>query len=113
MNKLIVSRLWQVTDRGNMVLENEHIRVSYNPVTGAITANPVVNMAQAIAGSFNGESEPQEETALLDRDSGIWRILLGDFRVPYQEAYPDWDKCLAVYEKYKGEYRSRWSTDEL
>jgi hypothetical protein len=94
----------------NMVLENEHFRVSYNPVAGAALGSSMGAFAQAVGGTLNGEIQPQEETALYD--GSTWRILLGDFRDEYQKAWPDWNECLAVYESHKAQHRSKWSTDD-
>lgn len=109
-----LSRLWtRMEDGNNMILKNEKFTISYNPVAGALPddADIIQAFAQHLGGLVNGEAEPQEETALTRGES--WYILLGDFRLEYQEAWPDWDKCLAVYKKHKAKYRSGWSTDSV
>ena len=56
------------------------------------------------------------ETALYLGDKkgprGTYLILSGDFRAAYEEAFPDKDACVAVYEKHKAEHRSVWSEDD-
>lgn len=105
--------LWRRTDGNNIILENDEFRISYNPIAGALSdSNPMASLAQALGGIFNGENEPQEETALYHYESDVWRILRGDFRTEYEQAWPDWDKCLAVYEKNRDKYRSGWSSDD-
>src|SRR5688572_16805570 len=76
----------RIPDGNNMILENDKFRISYNPIAGADNFNPAERFAQLMGGMFNGEGEPQEETALYDGD--VWRILLGDFRKEYEKAWP-------------------------
>jgi hypothetical protein len=103
------SIVWLKMPRGNLILENESIRISYNRTAGD-TNDLLVSMIQRIGGANGDESNPQEETAFYDIKKDIWRILKGDFRDEYEVAFPDYNKCLAVYEKHIDQ-RSGWSTD--
>ena len=94
------------TAGNNVILMNEKVKVSYNPDTGAGMLGGVSQAIGGITGNKEGE-----ETALIGKD-GLWRILEGDFRKEYEKVYPNWKKCLAVYNKHKEESRSGWSTDE-
>lgn len=99
----------RIAGSNNMILSNDDFRISYNPVAGAKKADDLGAVAQLIGGLINGEGDPQEETALYDNKT--WRILKGDFRKEYENVFPNWDKCLAVYDRHKAKYRSEWSTD--
>jgi len=57
------------------------------------------------------EADDQQAETML-RVQGLWLGLNGDFRREYEEAFPDPYKCLAVYDKYKADARSSWSTDD-
>lgn len=94
----------------NELLQADGWYVSYNKTAGASKEDALGDLAQLIGGIFTGEGEPQEETALYDGKK--WRILKGDYRKEYEQAFPDWDECLKVYHKHIAN-RSEWSTDQL
>lgn len=91
------------SQEANEILKGKDFYISYNPRT----ANSAIgNLCGLIAGIPNG----LEETALYGPDK-VWRILNGDFRVEYLEAFPKgYAACLKVYEK-NIQHRSGWSTD--
>lgn len=94
---------WKATGRGNQVLSTNGLLVSYNPDTadGRSFLTKIMNfLGENVCGG--------EETAL--RMNGVWYILTGDFRKEYEKAFPDAEKCLAVYKK-NIKYRNNWSTD--
>jgi hypothetical protein len=101
-----MNKKWEETGMGNVVLEDDKVKISYNPNTGTGLASGLSLMIGEIVGEKQGE-----ETALFGED-GLWRILEGDFRKEYEEVFPDWKRCLLVYLKNKKDHRSGWSTDE-
>lgn len=82
----------------NSILRKGDNFISYNP-------NPT-NMLGLPC--YDGDGGP--ETALYEKSSDKFFILNGDFRKEYEEA-PNWSLCMNIYNKYKGEKRSSWSTD--
>ena len=88
----------------NQILEATWGRVSYNPQTG--NGCGVFTDLGNILGANVSDGE---ETALYDNET--WRVLTGDFRKEYEKAFPNWKKCLAVYNKHKEKSRNNWSTD--
>ncbi len=81
---------------GNKVMRSKKFYVSYNP-------NPCAGM------SFFAPDSGWDETALCV--DGSFKILNGDFRNEYEEAFPSLEKCLEVYEKHKESADSSWSTE--
>ena len=98
-----MTHAWTITGHGNVVLETEDLRVSYNP---SIQPHPFVD--GFIAPLLGQQSSGLEETAL--KMGGVWYILNGDFRIEYEKAFPNPEACLAVYRRNM-QHRSNWSTD--
>lgn len=97
----------------NDVLKGDGFYISYNPGVGGALMDTLGSMAALVSGDTDFMKR-QEETALYDERGGIWYILNGDYRKEYGEAYKGGlARCLEVYEKYKADFRSVWSTDNL
>lgn len=96
---------WKKTGMGNVILEAEWGRVSYNPSTGASHAGGFLTR---LGNAFGGELVDGAETALYNEKT--WMILTGDFRKEYEKAFPSLEKCIEVYERNKDK-RNNWSTD--
>lgn len=93
-------------NRSNSVLNGGGFYISYNH---RASQRHEIGILAALLSGDESMMDATEETALYD---GVtWRILKGDFRSEYEAAFPDLDKCLAVYEKHKKAHRSSWSTD--
>ena len=90
----------------NSILEGSGFYISYNKRTGASEMRDSMTI---LANALGGNVKDGEETAL--KDGEIWKILEGDYREEYEEAFPSIVKCRAVYDKYKDKHRSNWSTD--
>jgi len=97
----------------NEVLAGDGFYISYNP---SIKANPFDSVLVGL-----GEAESRvglDETALCVEDSTnpmgrCFLILNGDFRKDYEEAFPlGKEACIAVYEKYREEYRSDFTNTD-
>ncbi len=97
---------WKKTGNGNEVLTADWGYISYNQNTAN---DEMCQFATIICNIFGGDVDDGEETALYDGQK--WRILTGDFREQYKKAFPDFKKCLKVYNKYKKEFRNNYSTD--
>lgn len=101
---------FETTDAGNEVLSGDGFYISYRE---EVLLNPADELLveMGVAKSRTGK----DETALYVEDhskfGGSWYILNGDFRKMYLEAFPDKEKCLAVYNEYKDMFRSDFSTD--
>ena len=99
-----MNQAWTITGHGNVVLETDNLRVSYNPNT---QPHPFVD--GFLAPLLGQQSSGLEETALKIDD--VWYILNGDFRAEYEQAFPDPIACLDVYHR-NIQHRSNWSTDQ-
>lgn len=99
--------------RENFVLESPngyYISFAPNP-TSTIFGVDMAELVRSMGG--NNEDRGTPETALYASEGDkLWRILDGDFRAEYEAAFPDWEASLAVYNKYKKDHRSSWSTDD-
>jgi general stress protein YciG len=72
-----------------------------------------VDFLEDLATALTGDQKQDAETALYTEDDGLWRILWGDHRKAYENAFPSKQECLKVYERLKPEHgSSKWSTDE-
>lgn len=91
----------------NEVLSGDGFYISYNPNTAIGHADVTKLM------NFFGEDvRDGEETALYHKPSDTWKILEGDFRKEYEEAFiGGYKACKEVYERNKKDHRSNWSTD--
>ena len=100
-----------VQNKTNQVLRGDGFYISYNPKTdGDSFSDILTKIVQAIGGKDFETTRGGEETALYD--GACWRILSGDFRGEYLEAFPGGLKaCVSVYEKNKKKHRNPWSTD--
>jgi len=96
--------------RNNHILRRDNFYISFNPETG-LNDFGFTELGNSIA-SLIGKPPLKDgtETALCVKPD-LWMILEGDFRKEYEEAFPDLEKCKAVYEKHKETNRSNWSTD--
>ncbi len=89
----MTKKKWIKTGMGNIVIEADWGRISYRKEEGL---------------------EGGEETALFcsgNEKYKKFKILIGDFRKEYEKVFPDLEECLKIYDKYKDQYRSKWSTD--
>ncbi len=102
----MTKKKWIETGKGNVVLEADWGRVSYNSNTAQSVLCPEIT---ELVKGFGKDVEDGEETALYC--NGDFKILTGDFRKEYEEAFPDLEECLKVYDKYKDQHRNNWSTD--
>lgn len=88
----------------NEILKFNFGYVSYNPsIQGGWADTLLVIMGQAKS------RKGRDETAFKTYSDGEWRILNGDFREEYSKCSTR-DECIAVYDKYKAEFGSDFST---
>ena len=88
----------------NYVLRGKGFYISYNPDT-SLGYTGITYLGNILGVNL----KDGEETALKTK-TGKWRILEGDFRKQYEKAFPNYQKCLAVYKKYKKTNNSNWTT---
>ena len=92
---------------GNSVLENDKVKISYQPHENGTEDNLINQLGEALG----VESRKGPETALYNYKEDIWYIIEGDCRKEYVAVLPDWNKCIEFYESKKAKYRLDWSTD--
>lgn len=96
----------------NEILDGDGFYISYNETPGGGLSLFAPDVCE--------NDIPCNETALVEKlyeskeeDVLIFRILNGDFREEYEEAFPKgFDACLAVYDEYKEDRASSWSDED-
>lgn len=99
---------WKNTIGNNIILKADWGYISYNPQTGI---SPLGRSFTDLLTLFGRDVKDGEETALYVEEDDNFRILTGDFRKEYERVFPNKEKCLKVYNKFKKEYRNNYSTD--
>lgn len=107
--KKITPEIW--FDNGNnSVLSGEGFYISYNK---SIVKNVFDDTLVMLGEAESREGKSETALVILGEEFEFGRIFLilnGDFRAEYEEAYPDKDKCIEVYNKNKAEYNSDFTT---
>lgn len=95
-----MKKKWQITSRGNFILEGDGFDISYNP-----------SADHELGGAFKPDTLAGETALVNSNDKIEYRILNGDFRKEYEKVIDKGFKaCLAVYNKHKKLHNSSWTS---